>query len=232
MQVLKLAGVYAVCINAALAQTFPSDIQTNSLFSQSAPALSWQAQKFQGISKQWRDFSCGPASISTLITSYLGGEVNEEKVWLQIKAQSDAAQIAEIEKNGASFFDLKKATLALGYQAEGYKISFDELLKIGDPLIVHINKLGFKHYSVYRGYFSGRVYLADSLRGNITLSHAQFQTEWTGNVLAVWQSGKEIAGIHALSLLKDKLPDIDVLERDAIHSLQNPMAASQLIPRW
>jgi predicted double-glycine peptidase len=232
MQVVKLAGVYAFCINAALAQTFPTDIQTNGLFSQTTPTQSWQAQKFQGITKQLRDFSCGPAAISTLITSYLGSSVDEEKVWLQIKRQSDAVQIAEIEKNGASFFDLKKATLALGYQAEGYQISFYELLKISDPVIVHMNKLGFKHYSVYRGYFSGRVYLADSLRGNITLSHAQFQTEWTGNVLAVWQSGKEIAGIHALSLLKDKLPDIDVLERDAIHSLQNPMAAAQLIPKW
>jgi uncharacterized protein len=232
MQVIKLAAVYAVCINVALAQTFPTDIQTNTLFSHSTPTQSWQAQKFQGITKQWRDFSCGPAAISTLITSYLGGDVNEEKVWLQIKTQSDAAKIAEIEKNGASFFDLKKATLALGYQAEGYQISFDELLKIGDPVIVHMNKLGFKHFSVYRGYFSGRVYLADSLRGNITLPLAQFKSEWTGNVLAVWQPGKEIAGIHALSLMEDKLPDIDVLERNVVHSLQNPLAAAQLIPKW
>lgn len=232
MQVAKLVAVYAVYMSAALAQTFPTDIQTNSLFLHSTPTQSWQAQKFQGITKQWRDFSCGPAAISTLITSYLGGDVNEEKVWLQIKTQSDAAKIAEIEKNGASFFDLKKATLALGYQAEGYQISFDELLKIGDPVIVHMNKLGFKHFSVYRGYFSGRVYLADSLRGNITLPLAQFQSEWTGNVLAVWQPGKEIAGIHALSLMKDKLPDIDVLERNVVHSLQNPLAAAQLIPKW
>jgi uncharacterized protein len=205
MQVVKLAAVYAVCVNAALAQTFPTDIQTNTLFSHSTPTQSWQAQKFRGITKQWRDFSCGPAAISTLITSYLGGDVNEEKVWLQIKTQNDAAKIADIEKNGASFFDLKKATVALGYQAEGYQISFDELLKIGDPVIVHMNKLGFKHYSVYRGRFSGRIYLADSLRGNITLSLEQFQSEWTGNVLAVWLPGKEIAGIHALSLIKDKL---------------------------
>jgi predicted double-glycine peptidase len=232
MQVVKIAGVYAVCINAALAQTFPTDIQTHSLFSQTTPTKSWQSQKFQAITKQWRDFSCGPAAISTLISSYLGGDMNEEKVWQQIKTQSDTAHIAVIEKNGASFLDLKKATVALGYQAEGYKINFEELLKITDPVIVHMNKLGFKHYSVYRGHFSGRVYLADSLRGNITLSQAQFQAEWSGNVLAVWQSGKDIAGIHALSLLKDKLPDIDVLERDVIHSLQNPLAAAHLIPKW
>ena len=128
------------------------------------------------------DYSCGSAALATLFDYYLGNSVEEKEIILCILNKGDRKKIAQ--RNGFSLLDLKLFVAGAGYQAEGFRLSLEELKKLEVPAIIPVNVNGYKHFVVFRGVKDGRIFLADPAMGNMVLKTDYFQKIWyAGNNL-------------------------------------------------
>nr|WP_298079410.1 C39 family peptidase [uncultured Cardiobacterium sp.] len=150
------------------------------------PAVkSWKAMRDAGIVKQDYDFSCGAASIATLLNRQYGLTYSEKEI---LELLSKEAQ----ETWKASFADMQKIMPSLGFRAEGYAVSFEQLQQLRAPVIVYLRYRNNDHFSVLYGIDGETVLLADPSLGHVSLSRAQFLDAWktrdshlSGKILAI-----------------------------------------------
>jgi len=131
---------------------------------------------------QQKDFSCGTASLATVLNYYLGQSVDETQIissLLEINKQRGTLEEV-IQRRGFSLLDLKLYAESLGLKASGYRLDFEDLANLGAPVIVPIIPYGFKHFVVFRGSDKSRVYLADPSYGNYVQSIDEFKKDWYG----------------------------------------------------
>lgn len=144
---------------------------------------SWKKIRDHNIIKQDLDFSCGAASIATLLNGYYSQKVTEEEV-LKIMNKGDLM---------ASFDDMQRAVGILGFESKGYAVSFDTLKTLKIPVIVYIKHRKTDHFSVISGINEQFVQLSDPSLGKITLTKYQFLEMWntrdndiyTGKILTI-----------------------------------------------
>ena len=150
------------------------------------PAVkSWKAMRDAGIVKQDYDFSCGAASIATLLNRQYGLTYSEKEI---LELLSKEAQ----ETWKASFADMQKIMPSLGFRAEGYAVSFEQLQQLRAQVIVYLRYRNNDHFSVLYGIDGETVLLADPSLGHVSLSRAQFLDAWktrdshlSGKILAI-----------------------------------------------
>jgi predicted double-glycine peptidase len=147
---------------------------------------------------QQRDFSCGTASLATIFNYYLGRSVDEKeiiKTLLEINKKRGTLEDV-IKRRGFSLLDLKLFAEDQGFKSSGFRLDYEDLVKLGIPAIVPIIPSGFKHFVVFRGADRDRVYLADPSFGNLIESVEEFKKDWYGftNValVVVPKGGKKI----------------------------------------
>jgi len=136
---------------------------------------SWKTRRDEGLVKQDLDYSCGAASLATLLTQYYGAAVSEEAL-LQAMDKGDAR---------ASFDDMARALAQFGFKAQGFAASWEQLVKLRVPVVVYLKHRKSDHFSVLRGIDDRTVWLADPSLGNRTYSKSQF--------LAMWQTREDDA---------------------------------------
>jgi hypothetical protein len=144
---------------------------------------SWKSIRDQGIIKQDLDYSCGAASIATLLNGYFQQNITEEQV-LKIMDKGDLM---------ASFDDMQRALGVLGFESKGYAVSFNTLKTLKLPVIVYIKHRKTDHFSVISGINDEFIQLADPSLGKVTLTKYQFLDMWntrndeiyTGKILAI-----------------------------------------------
>jgi uncharacterized protein len=131
---------------------------------------------------QERDFSCGTASLATIMNYYLEKSVSETDIIRTLLELNKKRGTLEevIKRRGFSLLDLKLYAESQGFKASGYRLDFEDLAKLGVPALVPIIPEGFKHFVVFRGADKERVYLADPSFGNLIESIDQFKKEWYG----------------------------------------------------
>ena len=134
----------------------------------SIPVSSWKTLRDSGIVKQDLDYSCGAASIATILNEYYGQSVTEEAL-LRLMAKEDMR---------ASFDDMALALRHLGFRGVGYAASFEQLTKLKIPVIVYTRHRKDDHFSVLRGISKDTVWLADPSLGNRTYGKYQFLDMW------------------------------------------------------
>lgn len=139
--------------------------------------------KYKNIMKQKLDFSCGSASVSTILNYYLGHPISEEEIIEGIFKIGNLQKI--IERKGFSLLDIKKFLGSIGYKAEGYKLDLKGLVSLEKPAIVTIVIGNYKHFVVFRGVYKGRVFLADPALGNMIVSVDEFEKMWYENIALV-----------------------------------------------
>lgn len=88
--------------------------------------------------------------------------------------------IANVDRNGASLRGLLTAAESLGFATRPVKASLNQLAKQKLPAIAHWEG---KHYIVVYEITPKHVIVADPAIGQRTLSHAEFQADWTGYTL-------------------------------------------------
>lgn len=88
--------------------------------------------------------------------------------------------IANVDRNGASLRGLLTAAESLGFATRPVKASLKQLAKQKLPVIAHWEG---KHYIVVYEITPKHVIVADPAIGQRTLSHAEFQADWTGYTL-------------------------------------------------
>lgn len=150
---------------------------------------SWKSQRDFGIVKQDLDFSCGAASVATLLNNYYGQSLTEA----EILDKMDKTQMR------ASFADMQRIMPKLGFEAKGYALSFEQLAQLQIPVIVYLKHRKTDHFSVLRGINGDTVLLADPSLGHVSMSKAQFLESWhtrqgemAGKILAIVPKGADL----------------------------------------
>lgn len=129
---------------------------------------SWKTLRDEGIVKQDLDFSCGAASLATLLNNKYGQNVTEEAL-LKAMDKGDGR---------ASFEDMARALLQFGFRAQGFAASWEQLMRLRVPVIVYVKHRRNDHFSVLRGINHDTVWLADPSLGHRTYSREQFLAMW------------------------------------------------------
>ena len=160
----------------------------------------WSQLRIQNVVLQRLDFSCGAASVATVSTYFLGKPMTEEQALRLIRARYSDAEWKQKQKLGLSMDDMAFMAEQFGFSAQGGKIGLAGLLQVQGPLIVHLDKGGFQHFTVLRGIHGMTVYLADPMTGSSPMPLGHFIEQFTGTVLAIWDPKKPIPSDYAMKL--------------------------------
>jgi predicted double-glycine peptidase len=151
-------------------------------FSLRAPVDSMREQRFGQVVRQQYDFSCGSASLATLLTYHYDHPMDEQSIFLAMWENGDRERI---ETSGFSLLDMKEHLARLGYQSEGYEVDLDRLAEVGIPAIVLINLRGYMHFVVIKGVTEDRVLVGDPAIGMNAYDRAEFEAMWNGIVFVI-----------------------------------------------
>jgi uncharacterized protein len=132
---------------------------------------------FRTVIRQQFDYSCGSAALATLLRYHYFLKTNEADVFKAMYAVGDQAHI---QKLGFSLLDMKKYLATLGYQADGYRVSLDQLREIGVPAIALIQIGSYKHFVVLKGVVGDQVLVGDPAQGLREFRSSEFLKSWNG----------------------------------------------------
>jgi hypothetical protein len=163
-------------------------------------AKSWKAIKQTNVVVQKYDYSCGAAALATMFRYYFQDDVTEDDVLKETLKTLTPEEIKDRQENGLSMNDLFKTAAKMGYLATVYRLPVEKIRELPAPMIVRIEKHGYKHFVVLRGAIEDRVFLADPTRGNIRLSIHEFLEQWSGEVLILGKKGFGLPKDHPLAL--------------------------------
>lgn len=141
------------------------------------------AARNHNLVRQRYDYSCGSASLTTLLRFYLGLDVDEQRVMNGMLQYGERDKI--MARRGFSLADMKHLVTALGYRGEGFRGEFEDLKTLGQPAILRITYGDFQHFVVLRDIAAKRVFLADPAFGNISLTEDEFLEIWDGILFLV-----------------------------------------------
>lgn len=131
------------------------------------PLRSWKTLRDQHLVKQDFDYSCGAASLATVLGFY-GKEVTELEV---MEAMGN-------KEGMASFEEMAEALPKLGFNAQGIALSFKQLKHLKIPVIAYLKAEREDHFTVIRGVSDSHVWLGDPSWGNRTLTRSRFLEMW------------------------------------------------------
>jgi len=131
----------------------------------------WKARRDARVVKQDADYSCGAASLATLLTHYYGRPTTEKDILDLLTARAK-------DKAAASFEDMAAILPALGFRGIGLALSPEQLSRLKMPVIVFVRARKEDHFAVLAGVGPERVKLADPALGNRSLSWRQFLERW------------------------------------------------------
>jgi len=154
----------------------------------------WKDIRDNNIVKQNKDYSCGAASIATLLTMYYRRSTTEGEI-LQL-----LEKVAR-QEGLASFADMERILQRIGFKGIGLAASWEQLIKLKIPVVVYVKHRKQDHFTVVSGIDDKRVKLSDPSLGNRILTRGQFKKMWEtrredgleGKMLAVLPLDKEIA---------------------------------------
>ena len=174
--------------------------------SQASPAAAafsnWVELRDAGVVRQQWDFSCGLASLATLLKYRYGLDVDERQLLEQLRGRGDGhRRSADIETLGVSLADLAWLASRYGLRARGLRVPLITLRRLTSPVIVYLEQAGQPHFAVLRGIDAGgRVLLADPAAGNRRLGAEAFarwyspRGDGAGNLLLLGGRGADARG--------------------------------------
>lgn len=167
---IGLCGMLASCAELKLSTIESSEVFLLSVhsISGSVPIKSWKTLRDDRIIKQDLDYSCGAASLATVLNSYYGKNVTEE----QLLHAMDKGELR------ASFEDMARALQQFGFKAQGFAADWEQLALLRMPVILYVQNRKTDHFTVLRGINADTVLLADPSLGNRTYSKEQFLRMW------------------------------------------------------
>lgn len=116
--------------------------------------------------RQTESKDCGPTCIK-IIAKYYGKIINTQQL----------RNLSETTREGSSLMGLSDAVESIGLKSLAVKLSFDKLMQVELPCILHWNK---NHYVVLYKIKKNRVYISDPAHGLINYSIAEFLKFWIG----------------------------------------------------
>lgn len=154
-----LAAILAFFSTPSYSQIHPSELRTTS---------SWIDIRDSRIVKQSLDYSCGAASLATVLNEFYGLNITEADVFNRLENQEVL-----------SFADLAKVSEDFGFKAGGLRVDFEKLLELQIPAIAYLDYRGRDHFTVITGISEdGIVSVADPSWGNRRFRRSQFEEMW------------------------------------------------------
>lgn len=164
---------------------------------------SWQTLKFEQIVKQGLDYSCGSASMATILEYYFGDPISESSLTLDMTARLSKEELEDRIKEGFSMLDMRDTLVRFGYQAVGVKLSFEQVQQLKGPIVVLLRKEEINHFVVLKGIVNDLVQIADPTSGNLKLTKSEFLHYWQGEALAIGKAGYELSDAVFLKANQD-----------------------------
>jgi uncharacterized protein len=191
---------------------------------------SWKDIRDRNVVKQNRDYSCGAASLCTLLQYYWGDKVNEQKVLNSLDAMLKPAERRDRIKEGLSLTDLRRVSVKLGYVASIGTLTFEQLSQSKIPVLVPLTIGKFNHFAIYRGSDGFYVYLADPARGNVRTRIDEFLKQWQKNaILVVAKKDQDLRENAPLTLTAEEVY-LGTLNRVFIEKqVANPIIAAPFV---
>lgn len=192
-----------VCCMITFSSIFGANVHIhNESVTFSQEVRSWDELKDINLTRQKYDYSCGAASLSTILSYYYGIHTSEKDILdfvLESKGidieQKEAIELDEDLRDKAhlSFLDLAHYAQHKGLRAMGLALDLPTLSTLKAPVIIYVNVRDVEHFSVYKGIDEHYVYLADPSFGNIKVSIAKFvemfykreDLSYPGKILAI-----------------------------------------------
>jgi hypothetical protein len=180
-----------------------------------------------GVVKQRFDFSCGTASLATLLTYGLNDSIGEDALLRTLLDPLQPDQIRALQRNGLSLLDLQRLANQRGHNAQGFRIEGTQLAKLPYPVIVFIRPGGYRHFAVLKGIRGGRVYLADPSLGNVRVPMYRFLAMWadksrSGVIFVVERSDSRWPDHFSLQLSVDGSPPLEALSAARMMEIGSP----------
>ena len=139
-------------------------------------------RRFSNLIQQKTDFSCGAASLATVLREAYDFDLDEQTV---IEGMLAGADQDLVRSQGFSMLDMKRYAEAIGLRARGYRIEPAGLQQLKVPVVVLQEVRGYKHFVVLMRSEADRVYIGDPVLGHKHYSMKEFTAGWNGIVFAV-----------------------------------------------
>jgi predicted double-glycine peptidase len=128
------------------------------------PIKSWIEFKNENLIRQKYDYSCGSASLSTILKYYYDLNISEKDI-LDTILKSKGYDITKKEKledgdTSLSFLDLANFSKNKGFRAFGLALDFISLQKLKAPVILFVKIRKSEHFTIYKNMDKNYVYLA------------------------------------------------------------------------
>lgn len=149
------------------------------------PVTSLRDIPFRTVVRQQYDYSCGSAALATLLKYHYGVDVTEAETFKAMYAVGNQEQIRKV---GFSLLDIKNYLAARGLEADGYRATFDQLIKINRPAIAVVTSGTYRHFVVVKGARDGKILIGDPATGLKAYTNAEFSKIWNGVIFAIHAS--------------------------------------------
>jgi uncharacterized protein len=150
-------------------------------------------QRFGRIYRQKYDFSCGSATLASLLTYHYNDTVNELTVFRDMFKNGDQDKIRQ---QGFSLLDMKHYLSRRGYQSNGFKISLQQLADAERPGITIINSNGYMHFVIVKAQRVNEVVIGDPAAGLKVIPQDEFEAMWEGRIFFLIEDYPELAAYH------------------------------------
>lgn len=159
---------------------------------------SWIEIKNRHVVRQKYDYSCGSASLATILTYYYDNNTSEQEILdavMKMKGLTKQSTLEAYKKaRGLSFLDLSIFAFSKGYKPLGFALDMQALKNIRIPLILYVKIRNSEHFTVFKGMDDAYVYLADPSLGNTKVKLSKFEEmfyqredlKYPGKVLAIF----------------------------------------------
>lgn len=160
--------MFAGCLLAgSTLASIGAEISSFGRFIDSLPVQSWVERRDTGLTKQRFDYSCGAASLVSVLKYEYGVAANELDIIDRIGL-----------KEAFSMADLARVAEEYGFKAVGLAINYEMLMLFRRPVIVYLDYWDDGHFSVLRAIDEHGVWLADPAWGNVRMRRERFENFW------------------------------------------------------
>jgi len=183
-----------------------ADIQIiNNEYHLQRPIKSWIEFKNENLVRQKFDYSCGSASLATVMHHFYDQNMTESTILNDILDMKgigkEKAKELEEEDMALSFLDLAEYIQSKGFKAIGLALDLEALKSLQAPVILFVKIRKNEHFTVFKGIDERYVYLADPSFGNTKVKISKFKEmfyqrddlKYPGKLLAILPTKQDIS---------------------------------------
>lgn len=147
-----------------------------------APVQSMREGRYANLVRQQTDYSCGAASLATILRYAYHLDADENTV---IEGMLSLADAEVVKERGFSLLDIKRYVESLGMRGRGYRVDEARLRSLRVPSLVLMDVNGFRHFVVLKQIRGDLAEIGDPILGNRVLPLPEFLEAWPSRAVFV-----------------------------------------------